>query len=55
MLNPDPDRDLPDPGDEAPETCWRHGCEMHPSRGCAECQHEQDEELTRLYGDGPEE
>jgi hypothetical protein len=44
---PDPDTHLPDPGDEAPETCPDHRLELDRYGGCFECEQERDDALHR--------
>jgi hypothetical protein len=45
---PDPDRHLPDPGDDAPDTCPDHGLELDRHGGCYECEQERDDEARRI-------
>jgi hypothetical protein len=44
----DPDRYLTDPGDEAPETCDRHGLELDRYGDCYDCEQERDDEARRM-------
>ena len=46
ILSPDPDRDLPDPGDEHATTCNRCGCDLEDerSRYCLDCYYGPDED-----------
>ena len=44
----DPDRYLPDPGAEAPETCPDHGLDLDRYGDCYECDVERDDEARRI-------
>jgi len=48
MPMPDPDRHLPDPGDDAPDTCPDHGLELDRYGGCYECEQERDDDARRI-------
>jgi hypothetical protein len=48
MPNRDPDRYLPDPGADAPETCPDHGLELDRYGDCYECDVERDDEARRI-------
>jgi hypothetical protein len=48
MPNRDPDRHLPDPGAEAPDTCDRHGLELDRYGGCYDCEQERDDDARRI-------
>ena len=44
----DPDTHLPDPGDEAPETCPDHGLELDRHGRCFDCEVAKDDETRRI-------
>ena len=47
-MRPDPDRHLPDPGDEAPETGPDHGLELDRYGDCYDCEQERDDAARRI-------
>ena len=44
----DPDRYLPNPGDDAPETCPDHGLELDRHGRCFDCEVERDDAARRI-------
>jgi hypothetical protein len=44
----DPDRDLPDPGYERPETCPVHRLDLDRRGRCFDCEVAKDDETRRL-------